>query len=246
MYSINGINISKDPIEAKKQIGFLPQKPPLYTDTTVEEFLTNCARLRKIPKGEIKAAVEEVMEKCSITHFRKRLLKNLSGGYQQRVGIAQSIIHKPALIIMDEPTNGLDPNQIIEIRGLIKEIAEDRAVLISTHILTEVHAICDHILMIEHGKLVFSGKTEEFDNYLAPNSIKVRLLEMPSIDDLMQIEGIESVEELGGPEYRLKFDNLTGAAERVVQESVKKNWRLEEINLEKNSLNDVFSALSQN
>ena len=243
---INGINISTDPIEAKKQIGFLPQKPPLYTDTTVEEFLTNCARLRKIPKNEIKAAVEEVMEKCSITHFRKRLLKNLSGGYQQRVGIAQSIIHKPALIIMDEPTNGLDPNQIIEIRGLIKEIAEDRAVLISTHILTEVHAICDYILMIEHGKLVFSGKTEEFDNYLAPNSIKVRLLEMPSVDALMQIEGIESVEELGGPEYRLKFADLTGAAERVVQESVKKNWRLEEINLEKNSLNDVFSALSQN
>ncbi|MNR28425.1 Daunorubicin/doxorubicin resistance ATP-binding protein DrrA [compost metagenome] len=146
---------------------------------------------------------------------------------------------------MDEPTNGLDPNQILEIRTLIKEIAVDRAVLLSTHMLTEVHAICDYIIMIEQGKVVFSGKTEEFDNYLAPNTILVRLLEMPSADDLMKIEGIESVEELGGPNYRLKFRNLNGANERIVQDSVKNNWRLEEINSEKNSLNDVFSALSK-
>lgn len=242
---VNGINLSKDPIEAKKQIGFLPQNPPLYTDMTVEEYLTNCARLRKIDRDKIKIAVDEVMEKCSITHFRKRLIKNLSGGYQQRIGIAQAIIHKPVFIILDEPTNGLDPNQILEIRTLIKEIAVDRAVLLSTHMLTEVHAICDYIIMIEQGKVVFSGKTEEFDNYLAPNTILVRLLEMPSADDLMKIEGIESVEELGGPNYRLKFRNLNGANERIVQDSVKNNWRLEEINSEKNSLNDVFSALSK-
>ncbi|WP_321288410.1 ABC transporter ATP-binding protein [uncultured Sunxiuqinia sp.] len=243
---IKGINLSKDPIEAKKQIGFLPQNPPLYVDTTVDEYLTNCARLRKIVPDKIKAAVDEVLEKCAITHFRKRLIRNLSGGYRQRVGIAQAIIHKPAFIILDEPTNGLDPNQILEIRKLIKEIATDRAVLLSTHILTEVHAICDRILMIEQGKLVFSGATEEFDNYLAPNSVKVRLLEMPSAEDLMKtIEGLEGVEELGGPNYRLKFSDLNGAAECVVQQSVKHNWRLEEINLEKNSLNDVFSALSK-
>ncbi len=243
---IKGINLSKNTIEAKKQIGFLPQKPPLYTDTTVEEYLFNCAYLRMIPEKKVKKAVEEVMEKCAITHFKKRLIRNLSGGYQQRVGIAQAIIHKPAFIILDEPTNGLDPNQILEVRKLIKEIAEERAVLLSTHILTEVHAICDHILMIEHGKLVFSGKTEEFDNYLTPNTIFVRLLEMPSMDDLMKIDGIESVEELGGPDYRLKFVTLNGAIERTVKESVRNNWRLDEIRTEKNSLNDVFSALSKN
>ena len=243
---INGINMGKDPIRAKKQIGFLPQTPPLYTDTTVEEYLTNCAHLRMIKPKDIKKAVEEVMEKCSITHFRKRLIRNLSGGYQQRVGIAQAIIHKPSFIILDEPTNGLDPNQIIEIRTLIKEIAEERAVLLSTHILTEVHAICDYILMIEHGKLVFSGKTEEFDNYLSPNTIFARFLEMPSVEELMKIEGIESVEELAGPDYRLKFSDLNGATERIVQASVQYNWRLDEIRAEKNSLNDVFSALSNN
>lgn len=243
---IKGINMAKDPIGAKKQIGFLPQKPPLYTDTTVEEYLANCAYLRMIDPKEIKMAVTEVMEKCSITHFRKRLIRNLSGGYQQRVGIAQAIIHKPSFIILDEPTNGLDPNQIVEVRALIKEIAEGCTVLLSTHILTEVHAICEYILMIEHGKLVFSGKTEEFDNYLTPNTIFVRLLEMPSVNELMKIEGVEGVEELGGPDYRLKFANMNGATERIVRESVKNSWRLDEVRAEKNSLNDVFSALSKN
>jgi ABC-2 type transport system ATP-binding protein len=242
---IKGTSMSKDPIGAKKEIGFLPQEPPLYTDMTVEEYLTNCAYLRMIePKG-VKAAVDEVMEKCSILHFKKRLIKNLSGGYRQRVGIAQAIIHKPAFIILDEPTNGLDPNQIIEIRKLIREISRDHAVLLSTHILTEVQAICDNILMIEQGKLVFSGKTEEFDSYLKPNSIFVRLLEMPSVEDLSKIEGVESVEELGGPDYRVRFVDMNGASQRIVQESVKHNWLLEEIRAEKSSLNEVFSALSK-
>ncbi len=242
---IKGISMSKDPIEAKKQIGFLPQDPPLYTDMTVNEYLTNCACLRMIKPKEAKAAVDDVMEKCSISHFRKRLIRNLSGGYRQRVGIAQAIIHRPAFIILDEPTNGLDPNQIVEIRKLIKEIAQERAVLLSTHILTEVQAICDYILMIEHGKMVFSGKTEEFDNYLKPNTIFVRLLDMPPVEELMRIEGVDSAEELGGPDYRLKFADMNGASQRVVQESVKNNWLLEEIRVEKSSLNEVFSVLSK-
>ncbi|MDD7885094.1 ABC transporter ATP-binding protein [Flavivirga sp. 57AJ16] len=243
---INDINIADNPIEAKKQLGFLPQNPPLYLDTTVEEYLINCAHLRRIESKAIKNAVESVMEKCSILHFRKRLLRNLSGGYQQRVGIAQAILHQPAFIILDEPTNGLDPNQIIEIRKLIKEIAEDRAVLLSTHMLTEVQAICDYIYMIEHGKMVFSGKIEDFDSYLTPNTIFARLLEMPSVESLKQnLEGLEHVEEMGGPNYRLTFNNLNGATERIVISSVKNNWRLDEVRAEKNSMNDVFSALSK-
>src|SRR5690606_9375163 len=112
--------------------------------------------MRSIPNDKIKGALEIAKQKCGISHFSNRLLSNLSGGYQQRVGIAQAIIHQPKLVVLDEPTNGLDPNQILEVRKLIKEIAEDRAVILSTHILSEVQATCDEIIMIEHGKIVFA------------------------------------------------------------------------------------------
>ena len=140
---IKGIDARKRPVDAKRHIGFLPQKPPLYGDLTVEEYLIHCARLRWVADKDIIPAVDEVLAKCGITHFRKRLIKNLSGGYQQRVGIAQAIVHKPDLVIFDEPTNGLDPNQIMEIRHLIRDIAKDRTVILSTHILTEVQAVCE-------------------------------------------------------------------------------------------------------
>ena len=161
---INGVDLAENPIEAKKYIGFLPQTPPLYTDQNVDEYLGFCARLRGIAKKDVLDAVERVKEKCGIAHFSKRVLRHLSGGYQQRVGIAQAIIHQPALVVLDEPTNGLDPNQIIEIRHLIKEIARERSVLLSTHILPEVQAACNEIRMIEHGEVVFSGTMEEFNN----------------------------------------------------------------------------------
>ena len=242
---IKGISMSKNPIEAKKQLGFMPQTPPLYLDTTVSEYIIYCARLRKIPSNQIKQSVDEVLEKCAISHFKNRLIRNLSGGYRQRVNLAQAIIHKPSFVILDEPTNGLDPNQILEIRKLIKEIAEEHAVLLSTHMLSEVQAICDDIIMIEQGKMVFSGKMEDFDNYLAPNSVFVRLLERPSIDELMEINGVEDAKELGGADYRLMISDLSGATQRIVRESVKRNWNLDEIRVEKVSLNDVFSELSK-
>jgi ABC-2 type transport system ATP-binding protein len=128
---INGIDKRKNPEAAKREIGFLPQNPPLYTDLTIDEFLVYTAELRLIDKRKIKAAVEEVKEKCGLSHFSSRLIKNLSGGYRQRVGIAQSIIHKPKLVVMDEPTNGLDPNQLIEARKLIREISQEHTVLLS-------------------------------------------------------------------------------------------------------------------
>ena len=140
---INEINLRENPVEAKKYIGFLPQQPPLYSDLTVEEYLRHSAFLRLIPAEEVDAAVYQALERCSIVHFRDRLIKNLSGGYQQRVGIAQAIVHNPRFVVLDEPTNGLDPNQIVDIRNLIREIAEEHSVLLSTHILSEVQAICN-------------------------------------------------------------------------------------------------------
>lgn len=135
---IKGISMTEHAVEAKRYIGFLPQNPPLQMELTVNEYLSYCAGLRDISKKEVQKAVDRVMERCAISHFKKRMIRNLSGGYRQRVGIAQAIIHDPDFVVLDEPTNGLDPNQILEIRRLVKEIAEERTVMLSTHILSEV------------------------------------------------------------------------------------------------------------
>jgi ABC-2 type transport system ATP-binding protein len=242
---INGIDTRVDPVAAKRHIGFLPQKPPLQADLTVEEFLRYCARLRDVPAGRLKEAVSSVAEKCGITHFRERLIRNLSGGYQQRVGIAQAIIHEPSLVVLDEPTNGLDPNQVLEIRHLIKEIAAERTVILSTHMLTEVQAICDYIRMVEQGGIVFAGTVEEFDNYIAPNTLVVSLVDAPPVADLAALEGVSGVEDLGGNRFRLKSADTRGVARRVVKASVAREWELLEINVEKNSLDSVFAELSK-
>ncbi len=242
---IAGVNTKRDTIAAKKHIGFLPQKPPLYKDLTVEEYLIHAADLRWVAPREMKKAVEEVMERCAITHFRKRLLKNLSGGYQQRVGIAQAIVHKPDLVVFDEPTNGLDPNQIVEIRHLIKSIAEERTVILSTHILPEVQAVCDHILMMDHGKMVFSGTVDEFDNYIVPNTIYVRFANAPSSGVLKGVEGVNDVEDLGGQQFRVRFTDAQEVTERLVDLSTEHHWRLQEIRQEKNSLDTIFAKLME-
>ena len=242
---IDGINAGEDPIAAKERIGFLPQKPPLYDDLTVEEYLTHTAEIRRVPDERVPAAVDEVLEICSIAHFRKRLIKNLSGGYQQRVGIAQAIIHKPEIVIFDEPTNGLDPTQIVEIRQLIKNIAQDRTVILSTHILSEVQAICDHILMVEQGQLVFNGKMEEFNNYIVPSSMIVTLADAPATEELEAIPGVCGVEELGGRQFRIHFDDAEEVAERLVDLSTARHWQLTEMRQEKTSLDTIFAVLSK-
>lgn len=243
---IDGINLRKDPVGAKQNIGFLPQKPPLYGDLTVDEYLTYAAQLRRMDPKDIPAALETAKEKCGISHFSKRLIRNLSGGYQQRVGIAQTIIHNPRLVVMDEPTNGLDPNQILDVRSLIKDIAKDRAVLVSTHILSEVQATCDQIMMIEHGSLVFRGSIDEFDNYIEPDTFVVTFSHAPLEEEMMQIQGVTDVKPISeySSRFRVWFDGDRDTLGRMVDASVRNGWGLSEIQLEKSSMNDVFAQLS--
>jgi ABC-2 type transport system ATP-binding protein len=242
---IKGVNLKDDAIEAKKHIGFLPQKAPLMPELNVEEYLTFSAHLRRIPSLKVHMAVREVMEKVGITHFRKRLIGNLSGGYQQRVGIAQAIIHHPDLVVLDEPTNGLDPNQIIEIRNLIKEIAQERTVILSTHILQEVQAVCDHIWMINNGQIVFSGTINEFDSYSAPDSMIISLQDAPPIEEIMKISAVREAEHLGGTKYRLRYSDYLEVTGQIVQMSINQNWKLTEMRPEKNSLDSIFMELSK-
>lgn len=242
---IKGINMREKPVAAKSHIGFLPQTPPLHPELTVTEYLEYCADLKHLKGKEVKQAVDTVMGKCGISHFRKRLIRNLSGGYQQRVGIAQAIIHNPDFVVLDEPTNGLDPNQIVEVRHLIREIAEERTVILSTHILPEVQATCDYIRMIEQGNLVFAGTVDEFDNYITPNTLVVSLVAMPAPEDLKQIPGVLKVEELGSIQYRIQASDLQEVTERIVETSVARGWRLTDIHMEKSSLDAVFAELSK-
>jgi ABC-2 type transport system ATP-binding protein len=242
---INGVNLKDNPVEAKRNIGFMPQKLPLYLDFTVEEYLTYCADLRMVEKTQVKKAVNEALERCGVAHFRERLLRNLSGGYQQRVGIAQAIVHNPKFVVLDEPTNGLDPNQILEVRNLIKQIATDRAVLLSTHILTEVQATCREIKMIEEGQMVFSGTLEMFNNYIEPNTLVVTLDSPPLNEVLVNLEGIKSIEQLTPYRFRLGYDGEKKTAQRLAAAAVTNDWGLMELVVEKSSLDAVFARLSK-
>lgn len=242
---INGIDLSKAPEKAKQEIGFLPQTPPLYLDLTVDEYLKHCAILRSVEKSQLKAAMDEVKERCALSHISKRLIKNLSGGYKQRVGIAQAIIHKPKLVVFDEPTNGLDPNQILEVRALIKDIATDKAVILSTHILTEVQYLCKDIVMIESGRIVFADTMEAFDNYIAPHSMLVTMENAPTVEILQAIEGITRVDFLTEKQLRIYFNGDKNISEALVLESARQGWRLRELNMEKNSLDETFAQLSR-
>ena len=241
---IEGIDMRANPEEAKKRIGFLPQNAPLYLEQTVDEYLTFCAHLRLIDKRKVKEAVDMVKEKCGVAHFSKRLISNLSGGYRQRVGIAQALIHKPLLVVLDEPTNGLDPNQILEVRNLIKEIALDRAVIFSSHILSEIQATCQDIIMIEGGKIVFKDTMDAFNNYIEPDSLIATLENPPQEKELRAIEGIKEVEFLTDKIVRVRFELSADIAEKMVEMSVHRKWRLKEITLEKSSLDAIFAQLS--
>ncbi len=241
---INGISLREHPEEAKKHIGFLPQNPPLYMDLTVDEYLYYCAGLRLMPKDKMHPAVKEAKERCGVDHYSSRLIRNLSGGYRQRVGIAQAIVHKPRLVVLDEPTNGLDPNQIIEVRALIKEIAQDRAVIFSSHILSEVQLLCRDIKMIESGRIVFSDTMDAFNNYVEPHSMLLHVENPPSADELRQVQGITKVDFLTERQVRLYFSGDQDITERVIAASMQNGWRLREISLDKTALDEIFKQLS--
>lgn len=242
---IDGINLKENPVEAKRLIGFLPQTPPLHLDLTVNEYLIHCAELRHVKKEDLKNAVEKAKEKCGIAHFSHRLIKNLSGGYRQRVGIAQAIIHEPKLVVLDEPTNGLDPNQILEVRNLIKKIAKDKAVIFSSHILSEVQATCQDIRMIENGHMVFSDTLDAFNNYIEADKLTASFENPPAISALTAIAEVSHAEYLSPKKVQITFNGTQEVAEKIVALSVSNNWKLREIQFEKVSLDEIFAQLSK-
>lgn len=173
---IDGYSIRTEPEKAKKQVGYLPEHPPLYMDMSVNEYLLFVADLKKVPKKEQKAQVERAKQLTHLVEMQNRLIRNLSKGYRQRVGVAQAMLGSPKILILDEPTVGLDPQQIIEIRELIKELSKTQTIILSSHILSEVQAVCDHILIINRGKLLANDTAENLErNLLGDESLKLEI-----------------------------------------------------------------------
>ena len=240
-----GVNIVDKPKEAKSNIGYLPETRPLYKELTVDEFLTIAARFRNVNSRNIRKAVEAAKDKCGLGHMSKKLIENLSNGYQQRVGIAQAIIHEPEIVILDEPTVGLDPIQIREIRKLIKDIGKKHSVILSTHILPEVEMVCDRVQIIDKGSLVYHGSIDDLRQQRKGNKLLVGLSKPPNITEIAFIEGVKSVEKVEHGMFRIHIKSEYIPAEEIVEIAIKKGWGLFHIAPDITSLEDIFVQLTQ-
>lgn len=251
---INGKDIQKEPEEAKKCIGYLPELPPVYMDMTVKEYLNFVAELKKVPKAQRAEQVAKVMEMTQITDMQNRLIKNLSKGYRQRVGLSQAVLGDPAVIILDEPMVGLDPKQIIEIRDLIRSLAEDHTVILSSHILSEISAICDHVMIISKGKLIASDSPEGLQKLMG-NTVCLNLEvkgEWAQIQSALEsVAGMDSVEYDGEKEPGVAKVRILAAENTDIREAVffaLADARLAILAMQQTeqSLEDIFLELTGN
>ena len=250
---IDGHDILEEPEVAKKCIGYLPEMPPLYFDMTVLEYMKFAADLKKIPRNQKDKQIKEVMDMVKITDMKDRLIKNLSKGYRQRVGLAQAILGYPEVIILDEPTVGLDPKQIIEIRDLIKGLKQKHTVILSSHILSEVRAVCDYVLIISHGKLVASDTPDNLERLAAgSNSLLMKVKgEKDTIRKALEtIEGVTGVEMSYDSDEKLWKTKLSirenvDIREKVFYAMAKANCPIYEMQVKRVSLEDVFLELTE-
>ena len=250
---IDGHDILEEPEAAKKCIGYLPEMPPLYFDMTVLEYMKFAADLKKIPKNQKDKQIKEVMDMVKITDMKDRLIKNLSKGYRQRVGLAQAILGYPEVIILDEPTVGLDPKQIIEIRDLIKSLKQKHTVILSSHILSEVRAVCDYVLIISHGKLVASDTPDNLERLAAgSNSLLMKIKgDKNTIRKALEaVEGVNSVEMSYDSDEELwktkvSIQENVDVREKVFYAMAKENCPIYEMQVKRVSLEDVFLELTE-
>ena len=249
---INGHDILKEPEEAKKQIGYLPELPPLYMDITVREYMEFAAELKKIPKAKRAESIDDVEKLVKIKDVEKRLIKNLSKGYRQRVGLAQAVLGFPEIIILDGPSVGLDPKQIIEIRELIRKLAKKHTVILSSHILAEVREVCDYIMIISKGKLVASDTPENLERNLGDSDL-IEIETKADPDEVRRIletvDGIRSIStkhlENGITWAQIQEKKNTDVREKVFQAFAQNHQPLLKLNPLQVSLEDVFMELTQ-
>ena len=251
--SIDGFDILKNPKEAKKRIGYLPEIPPLYTDMTVTEYLEFVADLKGIKKNEIKPMLADIMDKIKITHVSGKVIKNLSKGYRQRVGLAQALVGYPEVLILDEPTVGLDPKQIIEIRDVIKDLSKTHTIILSSHILSEVSAVCNRVIIINKGRVIAVDTPERLSDNLGQNSIKVKVkgdryavLSAFKEDTAFTSAEEEYTNEDGTVELVIKGAENTDPREAAFDNAVRNGFKLLMLKSDKMSLEEVFLQGTEN
>ena len=253
--TVSGFDVFEDSFEVKKHIGYLPESPPLYPEMTVSDYLNFVARLKNVPSSEIKSRTQQVMERCAVSDEAGKLISKLSKGYRQRVGLAQAIIHNPDVLILDEPTSGLDPKQINETRELIKSLAGEHTIILSTHILPEVEAVCEKVIIINKGKLVATDSVQNLKNRAGVSSaVQVQVDTAGDADGwavrqrLEQVSGVSKVLDRPSPSdyFIFEVESLQGRNARsdVARAIVQAGWNLLELKSTSLTLEEVFLELT--
>ncbi|MFZ9962483.1 MAG: ABC transporter ATP-binding protein [Burkholderiales bacterium] len=242
---ICGIDLIEKPLDAKAKIGYLPEIPPVYKELRVDEYLTLAARLHRVASKKVSEAVNKAEERVGVTHMRRRLIGSLSKGYQQRVGIAQAIIHEPEVIILDEPTVGLDPNQILEIRDLIRQLGNEHSVILSTHILQEVEAICDRVQILHHGSVVFNDAISGLRQFRAGKTIQAGFRTPPDLVELQTALPDTVCSIVRNGVFRIQASSSEDPTSTIVRKSVECSWNLYELSGAQASVEEVFAELTK-
>lgn len=237
---INGVDLLDNPKQAKVEMGYLPETPPLYKEMKVDEYLHYVAKLRRLPKAEIHFTINNTKARCGLSDVGNRLIANLSKGYQQRVGIAQAILHSPQIIILDEPTVGLDPNQIREIRNLISELGENHGIILCSHILPEIQAVCNRVQIINQGELVFSAGIDELLKQSDTGAFAVSFSRSPNANAIQKLACIDTVEIINATDFIVQCSNT----DELVEASVSNNWGLNKLMPQELTLEQIFMDLT--
>ena len=241
---ICGISLLRKPVLAKAHLGYLPESPPLYRELSVNDYLTFAARLRGMKTADVPAALAQARQRCGLEAVGKKIIGTLSKGYQQRVGIAQAIIHRPAVIVLDEPTVGLDPAQIRDIRSLIRELGDTHSVILSTHLLSEVESVCDRVEIMQHGKLIYGDTSAHMQQHGSVSGFIVGLRNPPPMSVLEAIAGISHVEQLSATQFRVLHgvdQNPKGALLTLAEQQ---GWQLEQLTPLQATLEDVYVRIT--
>jgi ABC-2 type transport system ATP-binding protein len=242
---ICGYNLQQQADQAKACIGYLPETPPLYREMRVDDYLSFAAKLHRVNKKNLAAAVDESKQRCGLQDSGKKIIGTLSKGYQQRVGIAQAIIHHPQVIVLDEPTVGLDPTQIREIRHLIRELGNQHSVILSTHLLSEVENICDRVEIMQKGRLIYSGSSTSMQQYGQQSGFLVTLFAPPSLQVLHEIDGATRVEALSDNSFRVFHAADSNTSATLLALAAQHGWQAQQLTPLKNTLEEIYARITE-